>query len=211
MAVTLPPQHCCGLPLLSKGMARDARAKIRANLRQWGQQVAAADAVVVTCSSCGYALQREWAYLMDPQTVTSVQSKTIHISRLVSRFRQRLRTAGPDLRLAYHTPCHLKIQTDPNASVDLLAGLDNVQIQPLETHCCGMSGSWGMTADHYDLSRDIGDDLIGQLSRSAADFGVTDCPTCRLQMEEFTSLPIRHPIEIVAARLRKKENTPISR
>jgi Fe-S oxidoreductase len=108
------------------------------------------------------------------------------------------------LQLAYHVPCHLRIQPDPKASVDLLAGLDGIQIQPLETHCCGMAGSWGMTADHYDLSRTIGDDLIGQLNRSGADYGVTDCPTCRLQMEEFTDLPIRHPVEIVAARLTKR-------
>ena len=201
LAVALPPQHCCGLPLLSKGMAGTARAKIRANLRQWGPQVAAADAIVVTCSSCVYALQQEWGYLMEPQTVAAVQAKTIHISRLINRFRDRLRIAGPALQLAYHTPCHLKIQADPTASVDLLAGLDNVRIQSLETHCCGMAGSWGMTADHYDLSRAIGDDLIGQLNRSGADVGVTDCPTCRLQMEEFTRLPIRHPVEIVAERL----------
>ena len=202
LAVALPTQHCCGLPLLSKGMARAARAKIRANLRQWGPQVARADAIVVTCSSCGYALQTEWAAMVDPATVAAVQAKTIHISRLINRFRDRLRTAGPALQLAYHSPCHLRIQPDPTASVDLLAGLPNVRVRPLETHCCGMAGSWGMTAEHYDLSRAIGDDLIGQLNRSGADIGVTDCPTCRLQMEEFTTLPIRHPVEIVAARLK---------
>ena len=201
LAVALPTQHCCGLPLLSKGMAREARNKIRANLRQWGSQVAAADAIVVTCSSCGYALQTEWAAMVGPSAVDAVQAKTIHISRLINRFRDRLHTAGPALQLAYHSPCHLKIQADPTASVDLLAGLDNVRVQSLETHCCGMAGSWGMTADHYDLSRAIGDDLIGQLNRSGADYGVTDCPTCRLQMEEFSTLPIRHPVEIVAERL----------
>lgn len=203
LAVNLPTQHCCGLPLLSKGMARAARTKIHANLRQWGEQVAAADAVVVTCSSCGHALQTEWAAMVDPAAVAAVQAKTIHISRLVNRFQDRLNTAGPPLQLVYHAPCHLRIQPDPNASVDLLAGLVGVHVQPLETHCCGMAGSWGMTADHYDLSRTIGDDLIGQLNRSGADYGVTDCPTCRLQMEEFTDLPIRHPVEIVAARLTK--------
>jgi Fe-S oxidoreductase len=182
-------------------MARAARAKIHANLRQWAEQVAEADAIVVTCSSCGYALQQEWDYLMDSQATAAVKMKTIHISRLINRFRDRLQTAGPPLQLAYHAPCHLRIQPDPNASVDLLAGLEGVHVQPLQTHCCGMAGSWGMTAAHYDLSRAIGDDLIGQLNRSGADYGVTDCPTCRLQMEEFTDLPIRHPVEIVAARL----------
>jgi FAD/FMN-containing dehydrogenase/Fe-S oxidoreductase len=201
LAVAMPPQHCCGLPLLSKGMARAARARIRANLRQWGAQVAGVDAIVVTCSSCGYALQQEWAFMMGPAAVAAVRAKTLHISRLVNRFRDRLETAGPPLSLAYHTPCHLRIQDDPGASVDMLAGLDNVRIRPLHTHCCGMAGSWGMTAAHYELSRTIGEDLFGQLNHSGADYGVTDCPTCRLQMEEFTTLAIRHPVEIVAARL----------
>ena len=202
LAVALPKQHCCGLPLLSKGMARAARARIHANLRQWGEQVAEADAIVVTCSSCGYALQAEWAAMVDPAGVAAVQAKTVHISRLVNRFRDRLQTAGTPLQLAYHAPCHLRIQPDPKSSVDLLAGLDGVHVQPLQTHCCGMAGSWGMTAAHYDLSRTIGEDLIGQLNRSGADYGVTDCPTCRLQMEEFADLPIRHPVEIVADRLK---------
>ena len=91
---------------------------------------------------------------------------------------------------------------EPGASSDLHQALDNVQCQPLETHCCGMAGSWGLTAAHEDLSRAIGEDLIGQLNRSQADCAATDCPTCRLQMEEFAGLPVRHPLEIVAARLR---------
>ena len=202
--VHLPKQHCCGLPLLSKGMARAARAKVQANLRQWSQQAAAVDAIVVTCSSCGYALQQEWAALVDPALITSVREKTIHISRLVNRFGDRLHTAGPPLELAYHAPCHLKIQVAPSASVDMLAALDKVRVHPLKTHCCGMAGSWGMTATHFELSRTIGEDLISQLDRSGAHYGVTDCPTCRMQMEEFSHLPIRHPVEIVAKRLKNR-------
>jgi Fe-S oxidoreductase len=202
MEVHLPRQYCCGLPLLSKGMARAAREKIEANLRQWGRQAAQADAIVVTCSSCGYALQEEWTALVDPATVAAVRDKTIHISRLVNRFRDRLHAAGPPLELAYHTPCHLRIQADPASSVDMLDALEDVHVRPLQTHCCGMAGSWGMTAAHYALSRTIGEDLIGQLDRSGAHYGVTDCPTCRMQMEEFSDLPIRHPVEIVAERLK---------
>ena len=201
LTVDLPAQHCCGLPLYSKGMTTAARKKINANLHQWGRQLAKADAIVVTCSSCGYALQKEWADLVNPETVVAVQEKTVHISHLINRLKDRLITTGPALRLAYHYPCHLKIQAAPRSSVDLLQSLTNVSVQALETYCCGMAGSWGMTSDHFELSRTIGGDLIGQLNRSGADFGVTDCPTCRLQMEEFADMPIRHPVEIVADRL----------
>jgi len=45
--------------------------------------------------------------------------------------------------------------------------------------------------------------LMGNLKQSGAEVGVTDCPTCRMQMEQFNSLPIRHPIEIVADQLQE--------
>jgi Fe-S oxidoreductase len=95
----------------------------------------------------------------------------------------------------------LKLQAEPDCSVAMLATLPEVTVTPLKTHCCGMAGSWGLKADNCDLSLEIGSDLIGQLDASDADFGVTDCPTCRLQMEHFSRLPIRHPVEIVASRL----------
>jgi Fe-S oxidoreductase len=83
----------------------------------------------------------------------------------------------------------------------MLARLPGVAVMPLKTHCCGMAGSWGLQAAHYDLSREIGADLIHQLNHADADYGVTDCPTCRMQMEDFGHVPIRHPVEIVAHRL----------
>jgi glycerol-3-phosphate dehydrogenase subunit C len=61
-----------------------------------------------------------------------------------------------------------------------------------------MIGSWGLTADHYDLSEQIGSEMIAKLNNSPDSVGVTDCPTCRMQMEQFSDKEIKHPIEIVA-------------
>jgi FAD/FMN-containing dehydrogenase/Fe-S oxidoreductase len=199
--VRLPEQHCCGLPLLSKGMAGAARDKLQANLKRWQHLVAQAEAVVVTCSSCGYSLKEEWGYLAPPSLIADVSRKTLHISQLVALAPEDLHADAPPLKLAYHYPCHLKLQADPDCSVDMLAALPAVEVHPLRTHCCGMAGSWGLKAANYDLSRAIGGDLINQLDSSGADYGVTDCPTCRMQMERFSRLPIRHPVEIVADRL----------
>jgi Fe-S oxidoreductase/FAD/FMN-containing dehydrogenase len=197
--VFLPEQHCCGLPLLSKGLAAAARQKIEDNLKRWQHLIDAADAIAVTCSSCGYALQAEWGYLTQGARVEAVGDKTVHISQLVPSSLENLHPPGQALRLAYHYPCHLKLQADPNCSVDMLARIPGVKVEPLSTHCCGMAGSWGMKTDNFDLSRKIGGDLVRQLNASDADYGVTDCPTCRMQMEHFSRLPIRHPVEILVA------------
>ncbi|MDJ0723064.1 MAG: anaerobic glycerol-3-phosphate dehydrogenase subunit C [Desulfobacterales bacterium] len=201
--VLLPEQHCCGLPLLSKGMADAARDKIRTNLAHWRSLMDAAEAVVVTCSSCGHALREEWGYLAPAAQTDAVSRHTTHISQLVNDCGQSLRLGDHPLRLAYHHPCHLKLQADPDCSVHMLARLPGVAVMPLKTHCCGMAGSWGLKAANYDLSREIGADLIRRLDQADADYGVTDCPTCRMQMEDFSRMPIRHPVEIVADRLRR--------
>jgi len=197
MTVVTPPQHCCGLPMLSKGMAAEATAKVRQNLEKWQALVDTVDHIVVTCSSCGFALREEWQSILDNEITARVKSKTIHISTLLNNYFDRLKFGTCDLNLAYHAPCHLKIQKDPNSSIRLLSRIKGVAVQDLKSHCCGMAGSWGLTADHYELSKQIGADMISKLNGSVASVGVTDCPTCRMQMEQFSHKEIKHPVEIV--------------
>ena len=201
MAVMVPPQHCCGLPGLSKGMATTARKKVRENLKKWGKLIHQVDHIVVSCSSCGYALMNDWAYLEPSGPINQVSGKVIHISRLIDQYRHRLKLKPVYPMVAYHQPCHLKIQPDPDSSVRLLSRLPGLAVDHLNSHCCGMIGSWGLARENFSLSKRIGSDLISKLDQSQADIGVTDCPTCRLQMEQFSDKLILHPVEIVAASL----------
>jgi Fe-S oxidoreductase len=199
--VLLPEQHCCGLPLLSKGRVREAADKVRRNLRRWGPMLSSVDAVVVTCPSCGLALTEKWGALTDDPLLQDIREKTVPIGAFVTPRSDRLLLGRTSLDVAYHTPCHLRIQPDPEVSVRMLRTLEGAAVTPLRTHCCGMAGGWGMTADHYDLSVRMGEDLAGRLAASGADVAATDCPTCRMQIAHTTGLPVRHPVQIVADRL----------
>ncbi|WP_373498898.1 anaerobic glycerol-3-phosphate dehydrogenase subunit C, partial [Desulfococcus sp.] len=201
MRVQVPRQHCCGLPMLAKGMTAAASKKIRDNLGRWGRLAASADYVGVTCSSCGLSLMREWVDLIDTPDIRAIREKTIHISRLINRCGGRLRLSPLPGRAAYHAPCHLKVQPSPESSLTLLSRVPGLDTLDLDSHCCGMAGTWGMCAANDGLSRRIGAGMIARLDRSGAAFGVTDCPTCRMQMEEMSETPIRHPVEIVSAAL----------
>ncbi len=198
MTVVTPPQHCCGLPMLSKGMVKEATAKVCQNLEKWQALVDTVDHIVVTCSSCGFSLMEEWRSLIDNKITSRVKDKVIHISTLLNNYFDRLKLGACNLNVSYHAPCHLKIQNDPNSSIQLLSRIEGLTVQNLKSHCCGMAGSWGLAADHYDLSKLIGSDMISRLNHSDSSVGVTDCPTCRMQMEHFSDKDIRHPVEIVA-------------
>jgi FAD/FMN-containing dehydrogenase/Fe-S oxidoreductase len=201
--VLLPIQACCGLPQLSKGMAAAARQKVRRNLDSWQNLLDRVDHIVVTCSSCGFALMKDWECLLsDEKLAVQISTKTIHVSHLLNQHRDRLKLGSQPVKLAYHHPCHLRIQAHNRSSLTLLASVPGVDLYDLDSHCCGIAGSWGMIAKNYDLSKTIGQPMIAKLDASGARWGVTDCPTCQMQMEHLGHLPVRHPIEVVAASLR---------
>jgi Fe-S oxidoreductase len=109
------------------------------------------------------------------------------------------------LRLAYHHPCHLRLQPHADASITMLEAMDGIQVNDLKSHCCGMAGSWGMLAKNITLSKTIGAPMAQLLNASDADYGITDCPTCQMQMEHLGRLPVRHPVEIIWKAMRDRD------
>jgi FAD/FMN-containing dehydrogenase/Fe-S oxidoreductase len=199
MQVITPNQYCCGLPMLSKGMVKDAENKIKENLQSWKKLVYDVDFIVVTCSSCGLSLSEEWNYLSNDSIIPVIKQKLIHISSLVNKFSDRLKLKAPTyLKVSYHMPCHLKVQKEADSSINMLKKIENLEVEDLNSHCCGMAGSWGISAKNYDLSIKIGTPMTEKLNRSNSHLGATDCPTCRIQMEHMSAKNIKHPIEIVA-------------
>jgi FAD/FMN-containing dehydrogenase/Fe-S oxidoreductase len=202
MTVLLPPQHCCGLPQLSKGMTDAARKKVRDNLNAWGSRLDDIDVIAVTCSSCGYALMNDWHYLASGPDIDAVASKTTHISHLIHRYQGRLTPRTPMGTVAYHQPCHLKLQPAAGSSLAIMDALPGTTAVDLDSHCCGMAGSWGLSAKNYSLSTAIGSPMTERLEVSGARWAATDCPTCEMQMSHMGSLPVKHPVEVVWAAIR---------
>lgn len=201
--VVVPEQHCCGLPHLSKGMKDGAQKKIKQNLDSWGSMIDMVDHIVVTCTSCGLSLHKEWGYVSGEEGVQKVKDKLIHISTLVNRCRESLELESAGTAYAYHKSCHFRALPDNDASIKMLRSVSGVEVEDLASNCCGMAGSWGMKAENYDLSTDIGEPMTDKLKKSKAETGLTDCPTCTIQMEHMAKKKVKHPIEVIAECLKK--------
>lgn len=196
--VIIPEQNCCGIPMLSKGMIKRAKNKVKANIDKWGSLLDSVDYILVTCSSCGLSLIKEWEYLLDTETIEKIKSKFIHISEFVNKYRSRLQLKETDKKIAYHMPCHLKVQKAAGSSIEMLSSVKGLSVEDLASHCCGIAGSWGISSKNYPLSVKIGSPMVAKLNASDAETGVTDCPTCRMQMEHLSSKQIKHPVEVIA-------------
>lgn len=195
--VVTPKQHCCGVPHASKGMADKTRKQITENIKSWGMLVDQVDYIVTSCSSCALALQKEWGYYLNGEIIEKIAKKTVLATELILPLLKGAALLHNEISLAYHQPCHMRLLKDPHSSMKALKMLPGVNVEDLKSSCCGMAGSWGMSAKNYDLSVRIGTPMVEKLVSSKAQIGVTDCPTCMMQMEHLGDKPVLNPIEVI--------------
>jgi len=70
------------------------------------------------------------------------------------------------------------------------------EVDPIDSGCCGMAGSFGYEAEHYSMSRAIGDVLVDQVEDSDGDRTVAPGASCRSQLESYDDHP-DHPAELL--------------
>jgi Fe-S oxidoreductase len=79
------------------------------------------------------------------------------------------------------------------------AGYD---VDPLDSGCCGMAGSFGYEAEHHSMSRAIADVLKRQVDGSPGSQVVAPGASCRSQLDEYDDLDRPpHPVQVLASAL----------
>jgi Fe-S oxidoreductase len=87
------------------------------------------------------------------------------------------------------------------ALLRLLRRIDGAEVVELDAGCCGLAGSFGYEKEHYEVSRLVGEQRLFPLLRQAGPNDVVVAPgfSCRLQIEHFTGIQARHPVELLHA------------
>jgi glycerol-3-phosphate dehydrogenase subunit C len=204
--VEVPRQRCSGTPMFANGMLDDARRAARFNVETFADLIDEGYDVVCTCTSCSMALRQEYPELFDFEGTERVAAHTweaLEYLRVHEDLAGDLREASveTDESFAYHAPCHARNQGLDGQAVELLADLDGVEVADVGDSCSGISGTYGWKEEHYDTSMKIGEEMFEHMRGVAGETGMTECPTCAMQMEHGTGYEIRHPLEVVAAAL----------
>jgi Fe-S oxidoreductase len=108
--------------------------------------------------------------------------------------------AATDDELVYHGHCHQKATKRDHHAVGVLRRA-GYAVEALDSTCCGMAGSFGYEAEHYSMSRAIGELLFDQVD-AAGGTPVAPGASCRTQLgdREGHARP-DHPIERLEAAL----------
>lgn len=107
--------------------------------------------------------------------------------------------AMPPGRLVVHGHCHQKALWGIGSTTKALERIAPGRVTALDTGCCGMAGSFGFTADRFDLSMKIGELGLFPAVRAAAeeDWLLMPGTSCRHQTLDGTGRRAMHPIEAI--------------
>jgi Fe-S oxidoreductase len=101
--------------------------------------------------------------------------------------------AGP---VAYHAPCHLRMQSVGYRGRDLMRRIPQVQPR-LVAECCGHDGTWAMKVEHFDASLQNGQKAFDGMQEAASEIWTTECPLAALQFKQACGREVLHPVQVL--------------
>jgi glycerol-3-phosphate dehydrogenase subunit C len=199
--VVVPKQRCSGTPMFANGMLDDAERAAGTNVEKFSGLVEEGYDVIASCTSCSMSLRQEYPELFSYDGTASVAAHTyeaLEYLRLHEDLEGELKDAEVDAgEFAYHAPCHARNQGLAGQAVEVLDNLSGANAEDVGDSCSGISGTYGWKEEKYDTSMKIGAEMFDHMQETEAETGMTECPTCAMQMEHGTGYEIRHPLEVL--------------
>ena len=201
---------CCGRPLISKGMLGTAARWARRNVDALLPYAARGVPIVGTEPSCLLTLRDEYPDLLRDDASRSVAGQALLLDELIAR----LADEEPDVARIFRDDVHADVLLHGHCHQKALAGMDSTltalrlvpgySVELIDSACCGMAGSFGFEAEHYELSQAMGALRLFpavEASAPATQIVVTGV-SCRQQIDHFTTRRARHAVELLADALR---------
>lgn len=182
---------CCGRPLISRGFLDEARQQSVRLVESMEPVVATGRPLVFLEPSC-------WSAVVDdlPQLVpASHRDRARQLAATCRTLEQwAAETLEPPLTnskaesVLHHGHCHQKALIGTDLAVDLIQRSGGGTVIDIDGGCCGMAGSFGYEADHYDVSISIGERVLAPAIRNHEGPIVAPGFSCRHQIEHLTAI-----------------------
>jgi Fe-S oxidoreductase len=201
---------CCGRTFLAAGLVEEARAEARRTIEALKPHIAAGRAIVGLEPSCLLTLRDEFAALLPGAESDAIAEHAL----LFEEFLAREDDAGRlDLPLGprpgkalLHGHCHQKAFAAMPAVEDALRLIPELDVETVDSNCCGMAGAFGYDAETIDISLAMGEHSLLPAVREAAreTVIVADGTSCRHQIADGAGRRAMHVAQALADALEEK-------
>ncbi|MFZ4758974.1 MAG: FAD-binding and (Fe-S)-binding domain-containing protein, partial [Burkholderiaceae bacterium] len=201
---------CCGRTFLSAGRVDEARAEALRTLRALLPFAERGVAIVGLEPSCLLTLRDEFLALKLDDALGRPGAARLLASRamLLEEYLVAEHVGGrlvlplralPQSRALVHGHCHQKAFDAFTPTLALLRLIPGLEVSAIESSCCGMAGSFGYDADHYEVSLKMAEAALLPAVRAAgADtLLVADGTSCRHQIADGTGREALHVARVL--------------
>ncbi len=197
-----PSQVQSGMSLLAVGAVEKARTLASRNVAILAEAVHQGYHIVTAEPSAALCLTHDYPNLLQGEDVDLVSANTSEACSYLFRMHQtgRLELDFKPLHMTvgYHQPCHSRALGNGLPAMHLLALIPGLSVRHMDQGCSGMAGTYGLKKENYRNSLRAGWPLISTIRDPQFNIGVTECSTCKMQMEQGTRKPTVHPLKLLA-------------
>ncbi|HEY1232824.1 MAG TPA: FAD-linked oxidase C-terminal domain-containing protein [Candidatus Binatia bacterium] len=198
--VELPAKPlCCGRPLYDFGMLGPAKRLLRQTLDTLRPEIEAGVPMIGLEPSCVAVFRDEMTNLFpDDEDAKRLRDRTFLMSEFFETMLDGYQPPQLKRKAIVHGHCHQKaiMGMGHDKSIFTKLGLD---YQLLDSGCCGMAGSFGFEAGHYDISMNVGELVLLPEIRNASKetLIIADGFSCREQIRQATDREALHTAQVL--------------
>ncbi len=212
-AVEIPDHTESGRAAMSKGLLRMARGFAETNVRQLADLVSAETPLVGIEPSAILSFRDEYPVLVRPELRDKAADLAKNVLMFDEFFQQQVDagkitkeqfsplhgSAGGQQTIRLHGHCHQKALASLKPTIQMLQLPAGNRVRIIPAGCCGMAGSFGYEAEHYDVSMQIGELVLFPTVRAEPESSLIAAPgtSCRHQIADGTGRVAMHPVEIM--------------
>jgi FAD/FMN-containing dehydrogenase/Fe-S oxidoreductase len=195
---------CCGRTFLAAGLVEEAKAEARRMLDALAPAVAAGTPIIGLEPACLLSLRDEFPSLLPGAETQALAAHAqlfeefVASERAAGRFELKL-AAMPGQTALLHGHCHQKAFNTAGAAAEALRLIPELAVETFDSTCCGMAGSFGLEAEHHEMSLKIGElGVLPKMRDAAPDTLLAACGTsCRHQIADGAGREARHIVRIL--------------
>ena len=188
ISVTLADKEaCCGMPKLELGDLDAVERAKDINIPRLAALVEQGWDIVAPIPSCVLMFKQELPLMFpgdeavervrqafyDPFEYLMIRHKE---GKLSTEFKHSLG------KIAYHAPCHQRVQNIGLKTRDMLALVPDTTIDVIE-RCSGHDGTYAVKAESHEISTKICRPVVNKVKQSEAEHYVSDCPMAGAQIQ----------------------------
>jgi FAD/FMN-containing dehydrogenase/Fe-S oxidoreductase len=179
-----PP--CCGRTYLAAGLVDEARKEARRLIATYLPFVRAGAKIVGLEPSCLLTLRDELTAMKLGAEAEEIAGAAMMFEEFIVSNSDRFSFKPIERKALLHGHCHQKAHNVMGSVTGALKLVPGLEVETVESSCCGMAGAFGYQAETYEVSKAMGELSLLPAVRAAesATLIVADGTSCRHQIAD---------------------------